>query len=185
MSQQVTSVNLSVSPFASSCDSTRLNMAAKQFSQSLTHENCEIPYVVNNEWSNLSYSSSLGIQYAQKPELIDGARKDGDIERYANALASNTADPTTGYMAVPLFYVRSIGRGKYGNYYSMSIARDVDAEKEYDVKMYKFNLTHRYNILWIISKHKYPYIFRFYALLRSICYIHLASKCIYRYIISF
>lgn len=70
MSQQVTSVNLSVSPFASSCDSTRLNMAAKQFSQSLTHENCEIPYVVNNEWSNLSYSSSLGIKYAKKSGSI-------------------------------------------------------------------------------------------------------------------
>ena len=66
MSQQVTSVNLSVSPFASSCDSTRLNMAAKQFSQSLTHENCEIPYVVNNEWRNLSYSSSLGIKRAKQ-----------------------------------------------------------------------------------------------------------------------
>lgn len=63
---QVTSVNLAVSPFSSSCDSTRLNMAAKQFSQSLTHINCEIPYVVNSDWSSLSKSSTLGIKYAKE-----------------------------------------------------------------------------------------------------------------------
>lgn len=61
----VTSVNLSVTPFASSCDSTRLNMASKQFSQSLTHLNCEIPYIISNEWSTLSKSSGLGIGYAE------------------------------------------------------------------------------------------------------------------------
>lgn len=62
----VTSVNLSVTPFISSCDSTRLNMAAKQFSQSLTHPNCEIPYIVNNEWRALSESSKFGVQFAKE-----------------------------------------------------------------------------------------------------------------------
>lgn len=60
----VTSVNLSVTPFISSCDSTRANMASKQFSQSLTHPNCDVPYVINNEWRNLSNSSTMGIKFA-------------------------------------------------------------------------------------------------------------------------
>lgn len=65
MKEGITSVNLSVTPFISSCDSTRTNMASKQFSQSLTHPNCEIPYVINNEWQNLSRSSPLGVIYAK------------------------------------------------------------------------------------------------------------------------
>lgn len=78
--------------------------------------------------------------YASKPYITEGARKDNDIEEFARSLASKTADPQTGYMTVPLAYVRSIGRGRYGNNYSFSITRDVDAEKEYDMKMYRFNL---------------------------------------------
>lgn len=60
----ITSVNLAVMPFVSSCDSTRANMSSKQFSQSLTHLNCDVPYVISNEWRSLSYSSSLGIYHA-------------------------------------------------------------------------------------------------------------------------
>ena len=78
--------------------------------------------------------------YATKPYITDGAKDDDVIEEFARSLTSKSADPQTGYMTVPLCYIRSIGRGKYGNNYSISIGRDSDAEKEYDLKMYKFKL---------------------------------------------
>lgn len=82
----------------------------------------------------------FSIAYANKPKLTNGAITDEDIEGFANSLKSDNADPQTGYMTVPVCYVRSIGRGQYGNKYSLSITRDGDAEKEYDMKMYRFNL---------------------------------------------
>lgn len=78
--------------------------------------------------------------YANKPYVTEGAKKDDDIEIFAQSLATKVADPQTGYNTVPICYVRSIGRGQYGNKYSISITRDTDAEKEYDMKMYRFNL---------------------------------------------
>ena len=78
--------------------------------------------------------------YATKPYLTNGAKSDSDIEAFAKSLVKQTADPQTGYFTIPLFYVRSIGRGRYGNNYSISIGRDIDAEKEYSTKMYTFNL---------------------------------------------
>lgn len=80
------------------------------------------------------------VAYATKPGLTDGAKSDGDIEAFARSLESKKADPQTGYMTVPICYIRSTGRGQYGNSYSISISRDVDSEKEYDLKMYRFNL---------------------------------------------
>ncbi|MCF7910851.1 hypothetical protein K9L16_04220 [Candidatus Pacearchaeota archaeon] len=61
----ITSVNLSALPFMGSCDSTRAQMASKQMSQALTHPNCEIPYVISNEYRNLVNSSFLGICIAK------------------------------------------------------------------------------------------------------------------------
>lgn len=69
-----------------------------------------------------------------------GAITDADIQGYAQSLIKNTKDPKTGYKTLPIAYVRSIGRGRYGNNYSMSITRDQNAEKEYGSKMYMFNL---------------------------------------------
>ncbi len=77
---------------------------------------------------------------AAKPSLTKGALTDEEIDAYAQSLTSNTVDPATGYMTVPLCYIRSVGRGKYGNNYSMSFERDLEAEKEFNLKMYKFNL---------------------------------------------
>jgi hypothetical protein len=82
----------------------------------------------------------FSIAYATKPKLSDGAKTDFDIEEFARSLASDTADPQTGYMTVPICYARSTGRGQYGNGYSLALTRDSDAEKEYDLKMYRFNL---------------------------------------------
>lgn len=69
-----------------------------------------------------------------------GPKTEDDIEAYARSLVSSNADPRTGYMTVPICYIRSIGRGQYGNNYSMSITRDIEAEKEFSTKMYMFNL---------------------------------------------
>lgn len=88
----------------------------------------------------------FSIAYAAKPYLAEGAKTDAEIEAFARSLVTNTADPQTGYFTVPLFYVRSTGRGQYGNNYSISIGRDIDAEKEYNTKMYSFNLIDNTNI---------------------------------------
>lgn len=82
----------------------------------------------------------FSIAYANKPYLTEGAKDEDDIEAFAESLRTYSADPRTGYMTVPICFIRSIGRGKYGNNYSISITRDSDSEKEYDLKMYKFNL---------------------------------------------
>lgn len=83
--------------------------------------------------------------YATKPYLTNGSVSDSDISAFAQSLVKQTADPQTGYFTVPLFYVRSTGRGRYGNNYSISIDRDIDAEKEYSAKMYSFNLINNTN----------------------------------------
>lgn len=40
----------------------------------------------------------------------------------------------------PLTYIRSIGRGQYGNRYSVRITRDNEAEREYRMTMYRYTL---------------------------------------------
>lgn len=79
---QITSVNLSTMPFVSSCDSTRANMSAKQFSQSLTHRNCDVPYVTSNEWRDLSKNSTLGIHYAEEDGEVIFNKHNLLIEHY-------------------------------------------------------------------------------------------------------
>lgn len=56
----ISSINVSCLPFISSCDTTRLQMAAKQITQALTHPNCEIPYVISEHYRDLSNNSHLG-----------------------------------------------------------------------------------------------------------------------------
>lgn len=82
----------------------------------------------------------FSVAYANKPYLVEGAKGDDDIRAFAESLATERYNPQSGYMTVPICYVRSIGRGRYGNNYSISISRDSDREKEFDLKMYKFNL---------------------------------------------
>ena len=53
----ITSINLSSLAFLGSCDSTRAQMAAKQMSQSLTHLNSEIPYVISSDYYHLVENS--------------------------------------------------------------------------------------------------------------------------------
>lgn len=78
--------------------------------------------------------------HAAQPYLEDGALNDNLIEEFARSLTQTTADAKTGYLTVPVCFIRSTGRGKYGNNYSVSIGRDIDAEKEYNMKMYKWSV---------------------------------------------
>jgi hypothetical protein len=60
----ITSVNLSGVPFQSSTDSTRLQMSSKQLQQTSTHPNCDIPYVIESNYDQISRYSKLGIEFA-------------------------------------------------------------------------------------------------------------------------
>lgn len=94
----------------------------------------------NLETGKIRMEVKYSVAYATKPYLTEGAMSDDDINQFALTLTKLTPDPITGYMTIPIFYVRSIGRGQYGNRYSMRIARDVEAEREYNMKMYRFTL---------------------------------------------
>lgn len=100
----------------------------------------------NQETGMYRMEVKFSTTYAGKPALTDGPLDDAAIQEYANSKTQLTPDDVTGYYTVPLFYVRSIGRGKYGNSYSMAIARDTDAEKEYEVKMYRFSLVNNSDV---------------------------------------
>ena len=95
---------------------------------------------LGQETGKVRLEVKYSLAYATKPYIVNGAKSEDDIEAFARSLATKSADPQTGYMTVPICYIRSIGRGQYGNNYSISITRDTDAEKEYDLKMYRFNL---------------------------------------------
>jgi len=61
----ITSVNLCGTPFQSNTDSTRLQMASKQIQQTLTHPNCETPYVIDENYDKITKYSKTGICYAE------------------------------------------------------------------------------------------------------------------------
>jgi len=62
-------------PFTAQTDTTRLQMATKQFAQTLVHETCEIPYVITREMLGLSF-----------PPLVIRAHKDCEVEKYGRLL---------------------------------------------------------------------------------------------------
>jgi DNA-directed RNA polymerase beta subunit len=55
----ITSSSLGIIPFVSNTDATRLQMAAKQLSQSCSHSNCRRPYVIGEDYHYLSEMSKL------------------------------------------------------------------------------------------------------------------------------
>lgn len=72
-----------------------------------------------------------------------GPRADDEVLELGVAQRSTTADQ--GWCSMPLFYVRSTGRGKYGNKYAVKLTRDIDAEKDYGVKCYDWSLISNVN----------------------------------------
>jgi hypothetical protein len=104
-------------------------------------------YRKGNELDELGQETGLkrmeikfSIGYAASPYTINGALTEADIIQTANSLAVRTADPQDGYYTLPLFFVRSTGRGVYGNNYSIKLTRDNSAELEYETKMYMWSL---------------------------------------------
>lgn len=82
----------------------------------------------------------FSVAYAAKPYMTDGATDVEAIMDAARSFETTTADPNTGYLTTPVAYVRSIGRGKYGNRYGVKLTRDQSAENENDVKMYNWSI---------------------------------------------
>jgi hypothetical protein len=80
------------------------------------------------------------LAYAAKPFVSAGATDEEEIQEFAESLKKDIPNPHTGYMTIPLFYARSIGRGQYGDQYSLKLDRDREAEKEYSLKMYRYSL---------------------------------------------
>ncbi len=80
----ITSVNLAGTPFQSSTDSTRLQMASKQIQQTLTHHNCEIPYVIDDNYDFITRYSELGICLAKENGTIVFSNSDIVIVNYIN-----------------------------------------------------------------------------------------------------
>ena len=98
----------------------------------------------------LRMNVKFAVEYATTDKITEGAKTADDILEVGNSFAS-TVDDAEGYKTLPLFYVRSIGRGKYGNKYSIKLTRDSEAEKEYDVKMYNWSLINNDNGATVIS----------------------------------
>lgn len=80
----ITSVNLCGIPFQSSTDSTRLQMASKQIQQTLTHKNCEIPYVIDENYDKISKYSELGVYFAKDDGHVVFKNDDIIIVTYKN-----------------------------------------------------------------------------------------------------
>lgn len=80
----ITSVNLSAIPFIGNCDSTRLQMASKQIGQSLSHINCDIPYVISSNYRDLANNSIMGLLIAKDDGQIIFKNSDLLIIYYYN-----------------------------------------------------------------------------------------------------
>lgn len=116
-------------------------------------------YRKGNEYDELGHETGLKrmevkftVERAVKPYIVDGATDDSAILQTAYSYATDTADPQTGYLRQPLFYVRSTGRGNYGDNYGIRLTRDQDAEKEYECKMYLWSLIQNGSTSRVINK---------------------------------
>lgn len=80
----ITSVNLAATAFQSNTDSTRLQMSSKQLQQTLTHPNCDIPFVVGSDYDQISKYSNLGIEFASGPGNVVFKNNDLMVVNYDN-----------------------------------------------------------------------------------------------------
>ena len=95
---------------------------------------------LNQETGKVRLEMKYSWVNATKPVVADGTKTDADIQEFAKSLTNLTPDPQTGYMTVPIMYIRAVGRGRYGNNYSIRMGRDSEAEREFQMKMYRFTL---------------------------------------------
>ena len=60
------------------------------------------------------------------------------LKGVVDGMLLNPAERTDGYTAIPIMSFRMMGRGTYGNKYRYRIARNIDYEKDYGIKLYSF-----------------------------------------------
>lgn len=78
----ITSTILGLIPFIANTDATRLQMASKQITQSISHKNCQIPYVVSKNCHYITNESGLGIKLARTSGEVLFNSNDLFIVRY-------------------------------------------------------------------------------------------------------
>ncbi len=113
------STNLSVVPFISSTDATRLQMAAKQLSQAVTHPNCKVPYVIGKDWTYLRDITKLFRCEAEFDGEVLYANRDIMIVLYGNNTLKLLEIPevihTSQSFGTKLRSYRNIGEFKQGD----------------------------------------------------------------------
>ncbi len=113
------STNLSVVPFISSTDATRLQMAAKQLSQAVTHPNCKVPYVIGKDWTYLRDITKLFRCEAEFDGEVLYVNRDIMIVLYKNNTLKLLEIPevihTSQSFGTKLRNYRSIGDFKQGD----------------------------------------------------------------------
>lgn len=96
---------------------------------------------LNQETGKVRLEIKFSVESITSKNRTGGAKTDEDIDEFAlSFINGGKADPQTGYITVPIARSRIIGRGNYGNMNALAIHRDVDAEKDYSSKMYRFDL---------------------------------------------
>ena len=123
----IVSSSLGAVPFISNTDTTRLQMSGKQLNQSLSHTNCDRPYVIGSDYKYLSDTSKLfkatahcngKVVYSEHDITIVffdndtlGNVKEANLKIYETPKFKSTAD---GF-AVQLHYIRPVGDFKEGD----------------------------------------------------------------------
>lgn len=62
------------------------------------------------------------------------------VNEYTEAFKNLSVADAEGYKLFPFMALRSAGRGKYGNNYTVKMSQDVNYEREFGIKMYDFDI---------------------------------------------
>ena len=77
-------------------------------------------------------------------DYVTGGKTKSDIATAVAALNVSAPD-TDGYKKLPIAVVRTTGRGEYGNKFRFRISRNTNYEKDYEIKMYNFDVISTFN----------------------------------------
>ena len=61
-------------------------------------------------------------------------------DQLSEAFANFTIEDEEEYNVIPFMRIRSMGRGKYGNNYTVKLSQNINYEKEFGIKMYNFDI---------------------------------------------
>ena len=108
---------------------------------------------LNQETGKVRLEIKFSVENATVRNFSGGAKTEDNIEEFAQSFTNGgKSDPQSGYITVPIAYSRITGRGKYGNMNALSIARDIDSEKEFGVKVYMFRLIDNTNVTRVVNE---------------------------------